>query len=69
MRAASGRASGSRKRGTLVTSYHDWSAVEQSFKEAGIFPVIGEGALRATLGILARTVAPGTPRPLVEQKG
>jgi len=25
--------------------------------------VIPEGALRATLGILARTVAPGRPRP------
>jgi hypothetical protein len=26
------------------------------WKEANIFPVISEGALRATLGILARTV-------------
>jgi len=26
-------------------------------------PVIPESALRATLGILARTVAPGKPRP------
>jgi hypothetical protein len=49
--------------GTLVTSYYDWSAVEQSWKDAAIFPVIPEGALRATLGILARTVAPGKPRP------
>jgi hypothetical protein len=49
--------------GTLVTSYYDWSAVEQSWKDGGIFPVISEGALRATLGILARTVAPGRPRP------
>jgi hypothetical protein len=49
--------------GTLVTSYYDWSAIEQSWKDAAIFPVIGEGALRATLGILARTVAPGQPRP------
>jgi len=49
--------------GTLVTSYYDWSSVEQSWKEAKIFPVIPEGALRATLGILARTVAPGEPRP------
>ena len=48
--------------GTLVTSYYDWSKVEPSWKEAGIFPVIPEGALRATLGILARTVAPGRPR-------
>jgi hypothetical protein len=49
--------------GTLVTSYYDWSSVDQSWKDAQIFPVIPEGALRATLGILARTVAPGRPRP------
>ena len=45
--------------GTLVTSYYDWSKIDESWKEAGIFPVISEGALRATLGILARTVARG----------
>jgi hypothetical protein len=50
--------------GTLVTSYYDWSATEQSWKDAAIFPVIPESALRATLGILARTVAPGKPRPV-----
>ena len=33
------------------------------WKDAKIFPVIPESALRATLGILARTVAPGKPRP------
>ncbi len=44
--------------GTLVTSYYDWSAIDQSWKDANIFPVISESALRATLGILARTVAP-----------
>jgi hypothetical protein len=54
--------------GTLVTSYYDWSAIEQSWKEANIFPVIPESALRATLGILARTVAPGTSRPLIDDK-
>jgi len=42
--------------GTLVTSYYDWSSIDPVWKEAGIFPVISEGALRATLGILARTV-------------
>jgi hypothetical protein len=42
--------------GTLVTSYYDWSAIDQTWKERNIFPVISEGALRATLGILARTV-------------
>jgi Polyketide cyclase / dehydrase and lipid transport len=49
--------------GTLVTSYYDWSGTEQSWKDAAIFPVIPESALRATLGILARTVAPGKARP------
>jgi hypothetical protein len=49
--------------GTLVTSYYDWSAAGQEWKDAKIFPVIPESALRATLGILARTVAPGKPRP------
>ena len=45
--------------GTTVTSFYDWSPVEQSWKDANIFPVISEGALRATLGILARTVQSG----------
>jgi hypothetical protein len=49
--------------GTLVTSYYDWSAAGQEWKDRAIFPVIPESALRATLGILARTVAPGKPRP------
>ena len=43
--------------GTLVTSYYDWSNIDPQWRDAGIFPVISEGALRATLGILARTVA------------
>jgi len=42
--------------GTLATSYYDWSSIDPTWKEAGIFPVISEGALRSTLGILARTV-------------
>jgi hypothetical protein len=42
---------------TLVTSYYDWSTISQDWKDANIFPVIPESALRATLGILARTVA------------
>jgi hypothetical protein len=49
--------------GTLVTSYYDWSAIDSKWREAGIFPVISEGALRATLGILARTVARGYVNP------
>ena len=46
--------------GTLVTSYYDWSSIDPTWKEAGIFPVISEGALRATLGILARTIMAST---------
>lgn len=49
--------------GTLVTSYYDWSEIDPQWREAAIFPVIPESALRATLGILARTAAPGKPRP------
>jgi hypothetical protein len=45
--------------GTLVTSYYDWSSIDPVWKEAAIFPVLSEGALRATLGILARTAARG----------
>jgi hypothetical protein len=48
---------------TLVTSYCDWSSIDPVWREAKIFPILSEGALRATLGILARTVAPGRPRP------
>jgi hypothetical protein len=54
--------------GTLVTSYYDWSGIKQDWKDAGIFPVIPESALRATLGILARTVAPGKPRPAIPDR-
>jgi Polyketide cyclase / dehydrase and lipid transport len=48
--------------GTLVTSYYDWSAISPQWREAGIFPVIPEAALRATLGILDRTTRPGPGR-------
>ena len=44
--------------GTLVTSYYDWSTIAPEWKEANIFPIIPETALKATLGILARTVEP-----------
>ena len=44
--------------GTLVTSYYDWSNIDPVWREAAIFPILSEGALRATLGILDRTVAP-----------
>ncbi len=45
-----------RETGTLVTSYYDWSEIDEQYRGAGIFPVIPEAALRATLGILARNV-------------
>ena len=47
--------------GTLVTLYYDWSNLHEQYREAaeGLFPVISETNLLATLGILARTVAPG----------
>jgi len=44
--------------GTMVTSYYDWSQIEARYRPLGIFPVVPESALRATLGILARTVQP-----------
>jgi len=49
--------------GTMVTSYYDWTDIHDDWKKAGVFPVLQEVNLRATLGILARTVAPGQPRP------
>jgi Polyketide cyclase / dehydrase and lipid transport len=49
--------------GTKVVSYYDWTDIHPDWKERGVFPVLQEVTLRATLGILARTVAPGRPRP------
>jgi hypothetical protein len=51
--------------GTLVTSYYDWSEIHEQYEPLAdtVFPVIKETGLRATLGILARTVAPGRHRP------
>lgn len=48
--------------GSLVTSYYDWSAADAAWKDGGIFPVVPESALRATLGILDRTVRRGWSR-------
>jgi hypothetical protein len=48
--------------GTLVTSFYDWSQIDDKWREAGIFPVMSELALRATLGILDRTVHRGYPK-------
>jgi hypothetical protein len=50
--------------GTLVTSYYDWSNLHEQYAGfADRFPIISEASLRATLGILARTVAAGRGRP------
>lgn len=48
---------------TVVTSFYDWSDIDQHWRDAAIFPILSEGALRATLGILDRTVRRGYPRP------
>ena len=50
--------------GTSVTSYYDWSRIDPVWKERAIFPTLSETNLRATLGILARTVAPSMSRPI-----
>jgi hypothetical protein len=42
---------------TNVTSYYDWSKVDGELRER--FPIVPDSALRATLGILERTVRTG----------
>ena len=42
---------------TNVTSYYDWSEVSGDLQDR--FPIVPESALRATLGILERTVRKG----------
>ncbi|MFK0251136.1 YbhB/YbcL family Raf kinase inhibitor-like protein [Amycolatopsis azurea] len=50
--------------GTLVTSYYDWSEVGEEWKSRITFPVVPASALKATLGILERTVRRrGVSRP------
>jgi uncharacterized protein YndB with AHSA1/START domain len=51
---------------TIVTSFYDWSDIDPKYRKGGHFPIISEAALRATLGILDRTVRrgyPGAARP------
>ena len=48
--------------GTLVTSFYDWSDIDQHWRDANIFPIVSELALRATLGILDRAVHRGYPQ-------
>lgn len=47
---------------TKVTSFYDWSDIHPEWRERQIFPVISPGSVRATLGILDRTVRRGYPR-------
>ena len=42
--------------GTLVTSIYDWSNIGPNWKATGAWPIIPESVLKATLGILERTV-------------
>jgi len=42
--------------GTVVTSIYDWSQIGEKWKASGMWPIIPESALKATLGILERTV-------------
>ena len=44
---------------TLVTSIYDWSNISDEWKATGRWPIIPESALKATLGILERTVRTG----------
>jgi hypothetical protein len=47
--------------GTLVTSYYDWSQIHEDYRDKLDFPIISETSLKATLGILDRTVRRGYP--------
>ena len=42
--------------GTLVTSIYDWSNVDAKWKPEDTWPIISEATLKASLGILERTV-------------
>ncbi|HUR75585.1 MAG TPA: SRPBCC family protein [Sporichthya sp.] len=41
---------------TKVTSYYDWSDIHPEWRAKNIFPILSELALKATLGILERTL-------------
>ena len=47
--------------GTLVTSYCDWSEIHEDYRGSDLFPIISDASLKATLGILERTVRRGYP--------
>jgi hypothetical protein len=54
--------------GTLVTSYYDWSQIDPVWREAGIFPVLDEGALRPP-SHPRQDRRPWGPRPIAEEQG
>lgn len=47
---------------TVVTSYYDWSAIHDHWRGKVSFPILSETHLKATLGILDRTVRRGYVR-------
>ena len=47
--------------GTLVTSYYDWSQLNEKYREFLKFPIVPQTALRQTLGILDRVVTRKVP--------
>src|SRR5258708_18944283 len=49
--------------GTLVTSYYDWSALHEQWRQAGILPGISDHALPATPRVLPQALAPRYPHP------
>ncbi len=42
--------------GTRVVSYYDWSDIHPEWRAKNIFPILSELALKATLGILERSL-------------
>lgn len=42
--------------GASVRSYYDWSQIPAIYRDMGIFPILPESVLRASLGLLARAV-------------
>ena len=49
--------------GTLATSYYDWSMIADEWKQSGVFPVISDGGLKSTLGILERVLTTDAYEP------
>ncbi len=49
-------------RSTEVVSYYDWSEAHPEWRDSGVLPVLDASALKATLGILERSVKRGYVR-------